>query len=310
MMNTLKEILPRMTIRPQIIATALGKVEFDLTEGEGPVVLASHGGLGGVDQARLMLNWLDPTEYRLLSVSRPGYLGTPLTSGQSFEAQADLFAALLDALEIERAAVVTLSAGGPPGYQFAVRHSNRTWALVAIASVSGHYNMPETARPVTQALFMSQWGQKLVKTIARRKPAWLLQEMFQGTGYYNHQQVRERVDFSLRSPEILSFAHALMDTMYPYDPRRAGNDNDVALLHQLPRLPLEQVRCPSLIVHGTHDADVKFYDGVYAYENIPGAERLWIEYESHLGFWLSPHAGKAQAVAREFLRRYRHRSPG
>jgi len=308
--NPAKEILPGVTIHPRIIETAPGKVEFDLTGGDGPVVLACHGGIGGVDQARLLLSWLDPAEYRLLSLSRPGYLGTPLASGQTFEAQADLFAALLDALQIERAAVVTLSAGGPPGYQFAVRHPNRIWALVAIASVSGHYNMPETAGPVTQALFMSQWGQKFVKTIARRKPAWLLQEMFQGTGYYNNQQVRERIDFSLRSPEILSFAHALMDTMYPYEPRRAGNDNDAALFHQLTRLPLEQVRCPSLIVHGTHDADVKFYDGVYAYEHIPRAERLWIEYESHLGFWLSSQAAKAQAVAREFLRRHRPWPPG
>jgi hypothetical protein len=77
-------------------------VEFDLTGGEGSVVLSSHGGIGGVDQARVMLGWLDPTHYRLLSVSRPGYLNTPLASGQSFEEQADLFAALLDALGIER----------------------------------------------------------------------------------------------------------------------------------------------------------------------------------------------------------------
>jgi pimeloyl-ACP methyl ester carboxylesterase len=164
--------------------------------------------------------------------------------------------------------------------------------------------MPETAGPVTRAIFMSQWGQRLVKTIARRKPAWLLQEMFQSTGYYNKQQVRAHIDLSLRSPEMLNFAYALMDTMYPYDSRKPGNDNDAALFQTLTHLPLEQVHCPSLIIHGTHDADVKFYDGVYAYENIPGAERLWIEYESHLGFWLSPRAGEAQAVAREFLRRY------
>ena len=300
-----KEILPGVTIHPQIIKTALGNVEFDLTEGKGPVVLASHGGIGGVDQARLLLNWIDPTEYRLLSLSRPGYLNTPLSSGQSFEAQADLFAALLDTLQIERAAIVTLSAGGPPGYQFAVRHPDRIWALVAIASVSGCYVPPETAGPVTQALFMSQWGQQFVKQIARRNPAWLLQEMFQSTGYYDKQQIRAHIDFSLRSPEVLNFAHALVDAMNPYGPRKAGNDNDAVQLQQLTHVPLEQIQCPSLIIHGTHDADVKFYDGVYAHENIPGAERFWIEYESHLGFWLSPHAAKAQAVAREFLSRHR-----
>jgi pimeloyl-ACP methyl ester carboxylesterase len=304
-MSATKEILPGITIHPQIIGTALGKVEFELTEGDGPVVLASHGGIGGVDQARLLLNWLDPTQYRLLSLSRPGYLNTPLSSGKSFEAQADLFAALLDALQIEQAAVITISAGGPPGYQFAVRYPNRIWALVAIASVSGRYHTPETVGPVTQALFMSQWGQTFVKKIARRKPAWLLQEMFKGTGYYDKHQLQAHIDFSLRSPEALNFAHALIDSMNPFEPRKAGNDNDAVQLQQLTHGPLRQVRCPTLIIHGTHDADVKFYDGVYAYENIPGAERFWIEYESHLGFWLSPDASKAQEVAREFLRRHR-----
>jgi pimeloyl-ACP methyl ester carboxylesterase len=304
-MSVAKEILPGVTITPRIIQTALGKVEFDLTEGEGPVILASHGGLGGVDQARLSLGWLDPALYKLLSLSRPGYLGTPLSSGRSFEEQADLFAALLDALKIETVAVVTLSAGGPPGYQFAMRHSDRVWALVAIDSVSGHYNMPETAGPVTQAIFMSQPGMRIMKLIGQKKPAWLLPEMFHGIAYYNKQQLQAHIDFTLRSPSALAFMRGLMDSFNPYKPRLAGNDNDMALFHQLTHVPVEQVRCPTLIVHGTHDADVKFYDGVYAYEHIEGAERFWIEDGSHLGFWLSPHAAQAQDKAREFLCRHR-----
>lgn len=304
-MSTAREILPRVSIHPKITLTELGKVEFDLTEGDGPVILASHGGLGGLDQARLLLAWLDPSQYRLLSPSRPGYLGTPLSSGKSFEAQADLFAALLDTLKIDKAAVVTLSAGGPLGYYFAVRHPDRIWALVAIDSVSGSYNMPETAGPISQAIFMSQPGQNFMKMIGQKKPTWLLREMFHGIAYYNKQQMQTHIDFTLHTSEALAFARGLMETFNPYKPRLSGNNNDMALFQQLTHVPVEAVRCPTLIIHGTHDADVKFYDGVYAYEHIEGAERFWIEAGSHLGFWLSPHAAKAQVVAREFL--YRHR---
>jgi hypothetical protein len=53
--------------------------------------------------------------YRALTCSRPGYLNTPLASGRGLAEQADLFAALLDALAIERVSVVTVSAGGTPG---------------------------------------------------------------------------------------------------------------------------------------------------------------------------------------------------
>ena len=58
---------------------------------------------------------------------------------------------------------------------------------------------------------------------------------------------------------------------------------------------------PTLIIHGTHDADVKFYDGVYAYENIKDAKRCWIEEESHLSFWLHKDAKKTQKYVQDFL---------
>jgi len=304
-MSVAREVLPGVRIAPWVIVTAAGKVEFDLTEGEGPVVLASHGGIGGLDQARVLLGWLDPTQYRLLSPSRPGYLGTPLASGRSIEEQADLFAALLDALGVERAAIVTLSAGGPPGYLFAVRHPDRVSALVAIDSVSGYHDMSETAGPVAQAIFMSQLGQKLMEMIVQKKPAWLLRQIFQGTAYYTKQQIQAHTEFTLGSPQALAFIRAFMDTMNPYNPRKAGTDNDTALYRRLTHVPVEQVRCPTLVVHGTHDADVKFHHGVYAHEHITGAERFWIEEGSHLGFWLSPHAARAQTAARAFLDRHR-----
>jgi pimeloyl-ACP methyl ester carboxylesterase len=304
-MSAAREDLPGVRIAPRALETVAGKVEFDLTEGEGPVVLASHGGIGGVDQARLMLGWLDPADYRLLSVSRPGYLNTPLASGRSIEEQADLFAALLDALGVERAATVAFSSGGPPGYMFAARHPGRVSALVAIDSVSGYHEMPKTAGPIAQVIFMSRWGQKFMEMLVQKKPAWFLRQLFQGTAYFTKQQIQAHIDFALGSPKALAFIRGFMATMNPYNPRKAGTDNDAALYRRLTHSPVEQVRCPTLVVHGTHDADVMFHHGVYAHENIPGAERFWIEEGSHLGFWLSPRAARAQDAAREFLSRHR-----
>lgn len=303
-MSTAREILPGVSIHPQMIETRLGKVEYDITGDKGTVIIASHGGFGGVDQARLLLSWLDPSQYRLLSVSRPGYLGTPLASGQTIEAQADLFAALLDALAIEQVAVVTLSAGGPTGYQFAIRYPNRVRALIAIASVSGHYTMPETAGVITQNIIMSQPGMKLMKMLGQMKPDWLLRQVLQGVAYYNQEQLQTHIDYALNSPDALVFVQALMSTLNPYKSRLAGTNNDSREFCQLEHIPVGNITCPCLIIHGTHDADVKFYDAVYAYENIANAERYWIEEGSHLGFWISPHAPKAQAIARRFLQKH------
>ena len=80
-MSVTDESPPAIRARARVVETAAGAVEYDLTPGDGAIVLASHGGWGGLDQARVLLDWLDPAGYRLLSVSRPGYLGTPLCAG-------------------------------------------------------------------------------------------------------------------------------------------------------------------------------------------------------------------------------------
>jgi pimeloyl-ACP methyl ester carboxylesterase len=304
-MSERTEVLPGVFINPQVIDTATGKIEYDLTEGSGPVVLVSHGGIGGVDQARVLANWVDTGKFRILSPSRPGYLGTPLDSGKTIEEQADLFAALLDELKIDKAAVISASAGGPPAYMFAIRHPDRVRALVAIDSVSGFYDMPETAGAIAQAIFTTQFGQKLLKKIGESKPEMFLQEIFQSEAYFTKAQQKAHIEYVLGSPVAVEFMRAFMATMNPYNARKPGTDNDMVQYSKLTHLPVEQIKCPSLIVHGTHDADVKFYDGVYAYEHIPHCERFWIEEGSHLGFWLCPNSVKAQKTAVNFLDKHR-----
>lgn len=295
------KIFDDLSFESKVVETKQGKVEYHLSEGDGPVILISHGGLGGLDQASVMASWVDDAKYRLLCSSRPGYLGTPLESGKTIEEQADLFAALLDVLKIDKVAIVTASAGGPPGYVFSIRHPDRVWALVAIDSVSGYYDMPETAGVIAQAIFMTNFGQKILKKIEEKKPDLFLKQIFQSEAYFTKEQIRKHIDYALNSPGAVAFMGAFMNTMYPYKPRKVGTENDMEQYRKLTHLPLEKVRCPSLIIHGTHDADVKFYDGVYAYEHIKNAKRYWIEEGSHLGFWLNKDAKNAQKFAQDFL---------
>lgn len=295
------KIFDDLSFESKVVETKQGKVEYHLSEGDGPVILISHGGLGGLDQARVIASWVDDAKYRLLCPSRPGYLGTPLESGKTIEEQADLFAALLDVLKIDKVAIVTASAGGPPGYVFSIRHPDRVWALVAIDSVSGYYDMPETAGVIAQAIFMTDFGQKILKKIEEKKPDLFLKQIFQSEAYFTKEQIRKHIDYALNSPSAVAFMGAFMNTMYPYKPRKVGTENDMEEYRKLTHLPLEKIRCPSLIIHGTHDADVKFYDGVYAYEHIKNAKRYWIEEGSHLGFWLNKDAKNAQKFAQDFL---------
>jgi len=299
-----REVLPGIRIEPKIISTVVGPVEYDLSAGDGPVLLGLHGGLGGCDQGRVMTGWLDAERFRILSPSRPGYLGTPLETGQTMEQQADAMAALLDTLGIEKVAVMGASAGGPPAYFFAMRHPDRTAALVVIDGVSGYYDMPEKAGAVTQALFLSDWGQKFLQKISDMAPAAFLKSIFQAESYFTKVQMKRHIEAALGDEDAMNFVRAFMGTMSPYKSRKAGTENDMNETRQYTHIPVGQIQCPALIVHGTHDSDVKFFDGVYAYETIPRAERFWIEEGSHLCFWIHPQRHEAQQAVRAFLERH------
>jgi pimeloyl-ACP methyl ester carboxylesterase len=71
---------------------------------------------------------------RFVAASRFGYLGSSLPPAARPAYQADVYALLLDALGIDRAAVFGYSGGGPSAIQFALRHAGRTTTLILMAS--------------------------------------------------------------------------------------------------------------------------------------------------------------------------------
>jgi pimeloyl-ACP methyl ester carboxylesterase len=303
---TNRQVIPGVYVEPRVTDTAKGKVEFDLTEGDGPVVLSVHAGMGGADQGRLNADWLAGQGYRILSPSRPGYLGTPLDSGTTVEDQAGLLAALLDTLDIGQVAVVAHSAGGPVAYTLAGRHPERVVALVAISGLSGPRALPETGSGsrVRDAIFLSTPGQKLLQFAIDRLPRAFLTGTLSQTGHLAKPERKALVDHVLNSPQALAYVKGITAMMDPYSERAQGVSNDFRQSAAMSPLPFANITCPTLIMHGTRDALAEFSDGVRAYESIKGAERYWIEGGDHLAFWLSPQAPAAQASARAFLHQH------
>jgi 3-oxoadipate enol-lactonase len=104
-------------------------------EGEGPAVLFVHGGLGDLrlwePQARALARHFRSIRYDLRFWGRS--TGPPA----AFSAVDDAVG-VLDALGVERAALVGLSLGGGLALDVALAHPDRVWALVHVAAgVSG-----------------------------------------------------------------------------------------------------------------------------------------------------------------------------
>ena len=117
------------------VQTQRGVVEYE-TAGDGTPVLVVHGTPGGSGQGVVLGRFLAEAGMRVVAPSRPGYLETPLGGCSEIDAQADLHAALLDALSSDRVGVLCWSGGGPSSYRLAVRHPDRVVALVAVSAVS------------------------------------------------------------------------------------------------------------------------------------------------------------------------------
>src|SRR5579871_2478147 len=121
----------RVSRGSSIIHTKRGNIEYAAI-GEGAPLLVVHGAGGGFDQALDFAPKLNQAGFRCIFVSRFGYLRTPLPADASPEAQADLYASLLDSLAIPEAAILGVSAGAPSALQFAIRYPERCSALVLL----------------------------------------------------------------------------------------------------------------------------------------------------------------------------------
>lgn len=115
----------------KVIDTACGPIEY-VRVGEGYPLLVVHGALGGFDQGLFLARSIDLPNNQIIAVSRFGFLRSPVPPDATLDTQADAYAALLDALEIRKAAVFAVSAGSTSAIRFAARHPQRVSALVLL----------------------------------------------------------------------------------------------------------------------------------------------------------------------------------
>jgi pimeloyl-ACP methyl ester carboxylesterase len=279
------------------VATARGPVELARYGAEAPIVVGIHGAPGGHDQIPALFPDFPGAGLGLLCWSRPGYLGTPLDRSRTFEEQADLLAALLDAVGIDRVAIFAFSGGGPVGVHFAARHPRRTWALLLESAPSG-------ARPWPRPwLVHSSLGNRLLNMAADRWPGEVFARLLQAESGLDAERTRDRLRCALRDPARTKVLRGLLLSASPPEARAPGLVNDAALLERLAPLPLAAVAAPTLVVHGALDAHVPPEHAERSARLIPGAELLRVADGLHV-LSLADNAAEIAARRIAFLRRH------
>ncbi len=275
-----------------IINTKRGPVEYAAL-GDGPAVLALHGAMGGYDQSAILARTIGEAGYRFVCVSRPGYLGTPLSSGRTSEEQADLCAALLDELGIREAAVMAVSGGGPCAIQFALRHRSRCWAGVLVSTCSGKIagGVPLAFHIMKLLARLPGFGAAMLKR-AERDPERAARRSILDPA------VRSRtLQDTVAGPLFFALTRSTLDRMAL---RLPGTENDIAVTRTTD-YPLEQIAVSVLVIHGTADRIVPFAPHAESFQKrVPGAQLLAIEGGEHVTIFT--HRAEVRERVTQFLR--------
>jgi 2-hydroxy-6-oxonona-2,4-dienedioate hydrolase len=260
----------------EVVNTRCGPIEVQQA-GQGIPLLVIHGSGGGHDQGMAWARPLTQHGVRVIAMSRFGYLRTPRPVDASPEAQADAHVCLLDALGIQRAAVMGVSAGGPSAMQTAIRHPDRVSALALVVPIAWKPgDVAATAAPISD-----------------RKDALLLRLL--GSDFLFWAGLRLARDQLVRHvlatpPEQVAAAseterarvNDLADRILPASARAAGLRDDTRLGKGLQPYALARIQAPTLVVSARDDGFGTYAPAEYTASQIIGARFLGFEQGGHL----------------------------
>lgn len=258
-----------------------------LDRGDGPPVILVHGFGGSMWQWEYQQSALAAT-HRVIT---PDLLGSGLSDKPDIEYRPEqilaYFLGFMDALGIDRAAMVGNSLGAGVVMSMALSHPDRVDRLVLISG------LPKNVR------------EKLVSPLIRRAvdsraPVWLVELGNWLAGRWVTETVLKEV---IHDPALLT--PVVIDRAYRNRQRPGLIHPLLALPRNLPlweegfALRIQEISKPTLILWGTEDRLFPLEVGRELHEMIPGSSFVAISEAGHIPQWERPNVVNAHLI--EFL---------
>jgi pimeloyl-ACP methyl ester carboxylesterase len=253
-----------------IAQTAVGPIEY-IDVGSGTVILHAHGMGGGFDHVQYC-QFLINAGYRVIVPSRLGYLRTPLTWGKTPREQAEMYAMLLDELNIPQAAFYAISQGGASSLEFTQAYPERCLGLVFVSAFTRPPQSDEFRRvlPYLKALMSVDFVM------------WLLKPILVSTLISQARKALLHAD--QQDAEKMAALRHFFDTISQASLRGQGLVNDFSNLYGWAGISLSQLKVPALLFHGTTDVFVRCEDSIATAKDIPHGEYIQLDGVGHEGF--------------------------
>jgi len=250
-------------------------------EGDGPPLLLIRGFTADCS------NWGDrflrPLQERFTCI-RFSNRGTGLSDkpaeATTIRQMADDAAALLDALDVERAHVFGVSMGGMIAQEIVLNHAERVNGLVLGCTTPGGEKAVDVG-PDVMALITPAPGLSPDDQVRKARPAIVSPEFIDS----DEEFLEEMLRLSLVNPTPLATVVQQMAAIREFDTFDR----------------LVQVETPTLVIHGDADRLLPHENGVLIAGQIAGAEMKTVVGAGHVFFWEKP-AESAEAIS-EFLAR-------
>jgi pimeloyl-ACP methyl ester carboxylesterase len=254
----------------RIIQTAAGPVEY-IDVGTGTVVLHAHGMGGGFDHVQYCKFLID-SGYRVIVPSRPGYLRTPLACGKTPREQAEIYATLLDTLNIHQAGFYAISQGGASALEFAHAYPERCLGLVFVSAFTRHNQSNEFRQvlPYLKVLMSLDFVMWLLKPIL---VSGLISQARKALPPADQQDAG-----------MMATLKSFFGTITQASLRGPGLVNDFNNLFDWAGISLAELKVPALLFHGTTDVFVRYEDSLTTAKEIPDARYIQLDGVGHEGF--------------------------
>jgi 2-hydroxy-6-oxonona-2,4-dienedioate hydrolase len=287
--SDLRSARARAVAGSTIIETRCGPIEY-ATLGTGDPILVIHGTGGGWDQGIMTARDIAPHGFQIIAPSRFGYLRTPFPADASPKAEADAHACLLDALKIDRVAVISASAGTAPAIQLALRHPDRVSALILLVPAAGGV-YPEIAKGPPQFV---------MKVLLKFDlPMWIAMKVSPKT-LFKLVAVPPQLVPEL-APADRAKLDETIDMLLPISGRARGMLNDARSQSGTEALyPLERIAVPTMLVSAEDDLYKTLRVARHAAKTIPDARLIEFKTGGHL---LLGHSRQVWPAVASFIRR-------
>ncbi|MNW47995.1 2-hydroxy-6-oxo-6-phenylhexa-2,4-dienoate hydrolase [compost metagenome] len=273
--------------------TRYGLIEYRIAEPENKPVertlLLINGGHTHCNSMLPDEPYLLDAGFRLIVPSRPGYQGTPSTTGRTAHEAADALAALMDVLEIDHCDVIALSAGGPTGLQLASRHPQLVRKLVLQCAATCEFPDAKQKRiasllfrPGIERIF---WA--LFRGMLNTAPRFTLSKLMASLTTSDAKAIVKALD----DEQLISMKRFV-------ETQRSGSGFMNDIHHHSG--DLSEIQARTLIVFSKYDGVIPYRHVDYAMNRIPHVELCLTEAESHL-MWFSPHYTEARRNILHFL---------